>query len=200
MPQSRSTALQRQPKRESWGSNKDKTNVTYETTENKEGLKQIKLVHNLLSSYSGIALDIDDGMNAMIADAMSSVVFGKLEENGWNLSGIRIDTKFKVWKAVILSTFLYACKSWTVFQRHAEGLTHFHSFCLRKLPRTEWRFWIPNTDDLKKAEMTSIYNVLNSSLVKEYRRRHGVATITGHSPPMTPRERDNKPWQPVHKP
>ena len=42
-------------------------------------------------------------------------------------------TKLKVYKAVVLPTLLYTGETWTVYQRHAKILNHFHLSCLRKL-------------------------------------------------------------------
>ena len=47
--------------------------------------------------------------------------------------GIRLDTKLKVYRSVVLPTLLYACETWTVYQWHAKRLNHFHTSCLRKL-------------------------------------------------------------------
>ena len=51
--------------------------------------------------------------------------------NVWERNRIKLDTKLKVYRAVVLPTLLYACETWTVYQRHAKRLNHFH--CLRKL-------------------------------------------------------------------
>ena len=50
--------------------------------------------------------------------------------------GIRLDTKLKVYRSVVLPILLYACETWTVYQRHAKRLNHFHTSCLRKLLRS----------------------------------------------------------------
>ena len=73
---------------------------------------------------------IDDKANARIAKA--SAAFGRLRESIKDRSGIRLDTKLKVHKSVVLPTLLYACETWTVYQRHAKRLNHFHTSCLRK--------------------------------------------------------------------
>ena len=52
----------------------------------------------------------DDEVNSMIAKA----AFGRLRVTVWDRSGIRLDTKLKVYKAVVLPTLLYACETWTV--------------------------------------------------------------------------------------
>ena len=60
----------------------------------------------------------DDEVTARIAKA--SVAFGRLRANVWERNGIKLDTKLKVYKAVVLPTVLYACETWTVYQRHAK--------------------------------------------------------------------------------
>ena len=57
-------------------------------------------------------------------------------------------------------TLLYACETWTVYQRHAERLNHFHTSCLRKLLKIKWQDRIPDTEVLKRAGMQSIHTLL----------------------------------------
>ena len=80
--------------------------------------------------------------------------------NVWERNGIRLDAKLKVYKAVVLPTVLYACETWTVYQRHAEKLNHFHLSCLRKLLKIRWQDKIPDTEVLKKAKMQSVHTLL----------------------------------------
>ena len=74
---------------------------------------------------------IDDEVNARIAKA--SAAFGQLCGSVWDRSGIKLDIKLKVYKAVLLPTLLYACGTWTVYQWHTKRLNHFNTSCLRKL-------------------------------------------------------------------
>ena len=55
------------------------------------------------------AVHIDDEVTARTAKA--SVAFGRLCTNDWERNGIRLDTKLKVYKAVVPSTLLYACET-----------------------------------------------------------------------------------------
>ena len=71
-----------------------------------------------LGSTLSRAVHIDDEITARIAKA--SVAFGRLRANVWERNGIKLDTKLKVYKAVVLPTLLYACETWTVYQRHAK--------------------------------------------------------------------------------
>jgi hypothetical protein len=101
---------------------------------------------------------IDDEVNARIAKA--SAAFGRLHANVWNRRGISLQTKLKVYRAIVLPTLLYACETWTVYQRHARKLNHFHTTCLRKLLNIKWQDKIPDTEVLSQAGLPSIYTIL----------------------------------------
>ena len=75
-------------------------------------------------------------------------------------SGIRLETKLKVYRLVVLPTLLCACETWRVYQRHAKRLDHFHTSCLRKLLKIKWQDRIPDTEVLKRAGMQSVYTLL----------------------------------------
>ena len=61
---------------------------------------------------------------------------------------------------MVLPTLVYACETWTVYQRHAKRLNHFHLSYLRKLLKIKWQDKIPDTEGLKKAGMQSMHTVL----------------------------------------
>ena len=111
-----------------------------------------------LGSTFSRAVHIDDDVTARTAKA--SVAFGRLRTIVWERNGIRLDTKLKVYKAVVLPTLLYACETWRVYQRHAKTLNHFHLSCLRKILKIRWQDKIPDTEVLKKAKMQSVDTLL----------------------------------------
>ena len=104
---------------------------------------------------------IDEEVNARIARA--SVTFGRLHANVWNRRGISLQTKLKVYRAIVLPTLLYACETWTVYQCHAKKLNHFHTTCLRKLLNIKWKDRISGTEVLAQADLPSIYTILMQS-------------------------------------
>ena len=108
-----------------------------------------------LGSTLSRVVHIDDEVNARIAKA--SAAFGRLRGSIWDRSGIRLDTKLKVHRSVVLPTLLYACETWTVYQRHAKRLNHFHTSCLRKLLKIKWQDRISDTKVLKRAGMQSVH-------------------------------------------
>ena len=107
-----------------------------------------------LGSTLSRVVHIDDEVNARIAKA--SAAFSRLCGSIRDRSGIRLDTKLKVYRSVVLPTLLHACEIWTVYQRHAKRLNHFHTSCLRKLLKIKWQYRILDTEVLKRAGIQSI--------------------------------------------
>ena len=105
-------------------------------------------------------MQIDDEVNTRIAKAC--VAFGRLRGNVWDRCGLRLDTKLKFYKAVVLPTLLYACETWSVYQRHVKRLNHFHLSCLRKLLKVRWqgKTRYPDTEVLKRAGMQNVHTLL----------------------------------------
>ena len=68
-------------------------------------------------TYRGSTLSrvvhIDDEVNARIAKA--SAAFGRRRGIIWDRCGIRLDTKLKVYRSVVLPTLLYACETWRLW-------------------------------------------------------------------------------------
>ena len=118
-----------------------------------------KFIH-LRSTLSRV-VHIDDEVNARIAKA--GAAFGRPRGSIWGQSGIRLDTKLKVYRSVVLPTLLYACKTWTVYSllgQHAKRLNPFHTSCLRKLLKIKWQNRIPDIEVLKRAGIQSIHTLL----------------------------------------
>ena len=111
-----------------------------------------------LGSTSSKVMHIDGEVNARIPKASAAV--GRLRGSICNRSEIRLDTKLKVYLFVVLLTLLYTCETWTVYQRQAKRLNHFHTICLRKLLKIKWQNRIPDSEVLKKAGMQSVLLLL----------------------------------------
>ena len=68
-------------------------------------------------------------------------------------SGIKLDIKLKVYKAVELSTLLYTCKTWAIYQRLAKILNQSHLRYLTKLLKIQCRNKTEHKEVLKKTGM-----------------------------------------------
>ena len=106
------------------------------------------------STWSRV-VHIDDEVNAWIAKA--SAAFGRLRGSVLDQNEIRLDTKLKVYRSVVLPTLVY---TWTVYQRHAKRLNHSHTNCLRKRLKIKWQDRIPDTEGLKRAGMQIVHTVM----------------------------------------
>ena len=125
-----------------------------------QGRQRLQVVDKftyLRSTLSGV-VHIDGGVNVRISKA--NTAFGRLRGRVWDQSGMRLDTKLKVYRSVVLPTLLYACETWTVYQRFAKKLNHFHTSCFRKLLKIKWQDRIPDTEVLKRAGMQSAHTLL----------------------------------------
>jgi len=111
-----------------------------------------------LGSTLSNSVSIDDEINNRIAKA--SAAFGRLRKTVWNRRGITLETKMKVYRAVVLPTLLYGCETWTVYSRHARKLNHFHTTRLRSIMNIKWHQRIPDTAVLTRAMTTSIHTML----------------------------------------
>ncbi|BHF80014.1 hypothetical protein SprV_0702313800 [Sparganum proliferum] len=112
---------------------------------------QLQVVDNF--TYLGKNLfrntKIDDEIVRRISKA--SQAFGRLQNTVWNRHGLHLNTKLKMYKAVILPTLLYGVETWMVYKKQAPRLSHFHLSCLRR---------ISDTDVLDRTGILSNYAML----------------------------------------
>ncbi len=111
-----------------------------------------------LGSVLSSAANIDDDISARLAKA--SAAHGRLIKRLWNDHGIRLATKIAVYKAVVLTTLLYGCESWTLFHRHIAKLDQFHLRCLKKIAHIKWQDMVPDTAVLERCEISGIESLL----------------------------------------
>nr|VZI35423.1 unnamed protein product [Spirometra erinaceieuropaei] len=112
--------------------------------------------------YLGSTLSHNTKIDDEVANRISkaSQAFGRLRSTVWNRHGLRLSTKLKMYKAVILPTLLYGAETWTVYTRQARRLNHFHLSCLRRILRLNWQDRIPDTEVLERTGIPSIYAIL----------------------------------------
>eukprot|EP00745_Piridium_sociabile_P007473 TRINITY_DN1490_c1_g1_i7.p1 TRINITY_DN1490_c1_g1~~TRINITY_DN1490_c1_g1_i7.p1 ORF type:complete len:702 (-),score=160.58 TRINITY_DN1490_c1_g1_i7:112-2217(-) len=117
-----------------------------------------------LGSTLSRSANIDDEVSYRISRA--SAAFGRLQDSVWERKGITLQTKLKVYRAVVLPSLLYASETWTVYSRHAKQLNAFHMRCLRKLLHIKWQDKVPDTEVLRRAETESVYALLKRSQLR----------------------------------
>lgn len=96
----------------------------------------------------------------------AGTAFGNLTRRLWNEHGVSIATKVKVYRAVVITTLLYGCETWTIYKRHLKRLDHFHMGCLRKIANVKWQDQLPNTEVLRKCNIPGLEALLVQSQLR----------------------------------
>jgi len=124
-----------------------------------QGLQAVENFAYLGSTLSRSA-NADADVNSRIAKASSA--FGRLKKTVWERRGISQRNKIKVYRAVVSTTLLYGCKTWTIYRRHEKQLQQFHLRCLR-IFKIRWQDKIPNTEVLERAELPSVITTMRKA-------------------------------------
>ena len=111
-----------------------------------------------LGSIVSIHADIDAEIDQRLQKAAAA--FGKLRKRVFEDPDIRTTTKIKVYRAIVLTSLLYASETWTTYRKHLKKLERFHQRCLRKLLNIKWQDYISNLSVLERAGLTSIEAVI----------------------------------------
>nr|VZI34024.1 unnamed protein product [Spirometra erinaceieuropaei] len=89
-----------------------------------------------------------------------SQAFGRQQNTVWNRHGLHLDTKLKMYKAVILPTLLYGAGTWTTYKKQARRLNHFHLSCFQQIIKLRRQGRILDTDVLKRTGILGTYAML----------------------------------------
>lgn len=123
-------------------------------------VEQFTYLGSTLSSTANIDIEV----NNRISKASSA--FGRLRNNVWERRGITLKTKLKVYSAVVLTTLLYGCETWTPYKKHEKQLNGFHLRCLRNLLNIRWQDRIPDTEVLEQAELQTITTIIRKAQLR----------------------------------
>jgi hypothetical protein len=107
-----------------------------------------------LGSVLSSEANIDNDVSARLSKA--SAAFGRLTKRLWNDHGIRLATKVAVYKAVVLTSLLCGCESWTLHRRNIAKLDQFQLRCPRRRAYIRWQDMTPNTTVLERCEISGV--------------------------------------------
>lgn len=121
---------------------------------------QLKCVNSF--KYLGSTISADGSLDKEITSRIqkASQALGRLRVKVLQQKGITLSTKLKIYRAVVLSSLLYGCETWTLYRRHIKQLEQFHSRSLRMIMNIRWQDRITNQDVLDRAGSTSIESML----------------------------------------
>eukprot|EP00745_Piridium_sociabile_P040226 TRINITY_DN767_c0_g1_i3.p1 TRINITY_DN767_c0_g1~~TRINITY_DN767_c0_g1_i3.p1 ORF type:complete len:1045 (-),score=247.16 TRINITY_DN767_c0_g1_i3:182-3316(-) len=109
-------------------------------------------------TYLGSCITSTCSMDREVSNRISkaSASFGRLSARVWNERGLTQKTKIAVYKAVVLTSLLYGCETWTLYRRQVKTLDQFHLRCLRRILRISWQDGVSNTEVLRRAQASGI--------------------------------------------
>ncbi|XP_063609538.1 uncharacterized protein LOC134783560 [Penaeus indicus] len=142
----------------------NKTKILTQPTPNQELLEfdvQIdghSLEHVEHFPYLGSILSKDTSCEADIEKRIKSAhaAYGRLARRVFDNHDLSIKTKVMVFQAVVLSTLLYACETWTTYRRDLKKLESFQQAKLRCLLRIPWEQRVTNNEVLSRATLPRI--------------------------------------------
>ena len=124
---------------------------------------ELKVVDSF--KYLESMISVDGSLDKEIAYRISkaSQALGRLRNKLLNHHNVTLATKLKVYRAVVLSSLLYGCETWTVYRRHLKQLERFHQRALRSILGIRWQDRTTNTEVFKRTNCISIEAMLLKS-------------------------------------
>ena len=119
-----------------------------------KNVDQFKYLGSIMSSDGTLSKEIE----SRISKASQSLgrLWSRVMDN-WN---IKLSTKLKVYKAVVLTSLLYGCETWTLYRKQIKQLESFHMRSLRRIMDIRWQDKVTNLQVLDRANAVSIEALL----------------------------------------
>ena len=118
--------------------------------------------------YLGSTLSIDGRADKEISCRIqsASASFGKLEKKLWSRPGIRLSTKCKVYKAVVLPALLYSAETYTLYRAQIRRLEAVQQRHLRRIMGIKWQELVSNVEVLRRANLESVEATLATTQLR----------------------------------
>lgn len=115
-----------------------------------ECVEHFPYLGSILSTHSTSSKEIENRLQA------GHTAYGRLSTRVFKNKDLTTHTKVMVYNAIIVSTLLYACETWTLYSRDLKKLEQFHQKKLRAIMKIKWNDYASNTAVLERANVTSI--------------------------------------------
>ena len=92
--------------------------------------------------------------------AKVSASFRRLRQILWNNHHVSMRVKGKIYRAIVLSTLLYAAEAWTVYRRQVKKLHAFMMRHLRSIMKITWMDKVTNKEIFERTGLPSLEDLL----------------------------------------
>ncbi|KAK3886377.1 hypothetical protein Pcinc_009480 [Petrolisthes cinctipes] len=122
------------------------------TTINEHTLEvdQFSYLGSILTSTPTCKKDVENRIR------VANSAYGRLSCRVFNNHALTMATKIMVFQAIVLSTLLYACKTWTLYRSDIQSLERFQQYKLRQILKIPWESHTTNVAVLNQASVTSV--------------------------------------------
>lgn len=96
----------------------------------------------------------------------AGTAFGKLRTRVFRNRDLQIETKIRVYRAIVIPTLLYGSETWTTYSRHIKMLERFHQRCLRAILHVTWEDYRTNVSVLEETSTSSIETLIVKSQLR----------------------------------
>jgi hypothetical protein len=107
---------------------------------------------------------MEDEINFRLQKA--TCAYGRLRKRVFENNNIALHTKVAVYNAIVLSSLLYSCETWTLYRHQQRKLENFHMRSLRKLIGVSWKDKVPNTEVLRRTKSVTLENHIYRSRLR----------------------------------
>ncbi|XP_068233336.1 uncharacterized protein [Palaemon carinicauda] len=125
----------------------------FNTTVNDQPLEQVdqfSYLGSILTSAPPSKKDVGNRIRAAHSP------FGLLNCRVFNSHALTMTTKIMVFRAVVLSTLLNACETWTLYRSDVKNLKRFQEMKLRQILKIPWESHTTNIEVLQRAFLTYV--------------------------------------------
>ena len=128
--------------------------------------ESLKVVSSFKYLGSTITTDgrADKEITCRIQNACAS--FGKLENRLWKRPGIKLSTKCKVYRTVVLPALLYSAETYSLYRQHIQRLEAVQQRHLRRIMGIRWQDRISNVEVLRRAGLESVTATLAATQLR----------------------------------
>ncbi|KAK3889203.1 hypothetical protein Pcinc_006774 [Petrolisthes cinctipes] len=115
-----------------------------------EEVEQFSYLGSILTSTPTCKKDVENRIRA------AHSAYGRLSCRVFNNHALTMAKKIMVFQAIVLSTLLYACETWTLYRSDIQSLERFQQYKLRQILKIPWESHTTNVAVLNQASVTSV--------------------------------------------